>query len=235
MPETSRTQDAAGRRVLLAGATGLVGQQCLRLLVQDERVSQVLVLLRRPVRTADLLGPGATPQMMDKLELCVTDFDHLADHPDWFAVDWVFCALGTTIRQAGSQAAFRRVDLDYPLQIAQLARAQGATHFLLVSALGADAGSRVFYNRVKGELETAVRALGFESLTLARPSLLMGERAEVRLGEVLAQKLAFLTPAPWKPVHVSQVARGLWTSTQEPPKGVRILNNTALRSHRVGT
>lgn len=223
-----------GIRVLIAGATGLVGQQCLRLLLQDDVVGQVRTLVRRPMSPAELAGPpGATAEMLAKIQVCVTDFNRLDDHLEWFDVDWVFCTLGTTIRQAGSQAAFRRVDLDYPLQIARLARTERARHFLLVSAVGANAGSSVFYNRIKGELEDAVRALNFESLTVARPSLLAGDRTEFRLGEALGLKLAWLMPGPWKPVHVSQVAHGLWASARQPPKGLRILHNTDLRSQPV--
>ncbi len=139
---------------LLAGATGLVGRECLRLLARDERVAEVRALVRRAL-PADGLGP--------RVRECRTEFDQLGRHPDWFQVDRVFCALGTTIRQAGSQEAFRRVDYEYPLAIAKAARARGASHFLLVSALGANARSSVFYNRVKGELEDAVRALGYPS------------------------------------------------------------------------
>lgn len=233
MIEPTTFSSSTGHRALIAGATGLVGQQCLRLLLQDETVGQVRALVRRPMSAAELAGPGATAEMLARLQVCVTDFNRLDDHLEWFDVDWVFCTLGTTIRQAGSQAAFKRVDLDYPLQIARLARTERARHFLLVSALGANARSSVFYNRVKGELEDAVRDLNFDALTVARPSLLAGDRPELRLGEFLGLKLAWLMPGPWKPVHVSQVARGLWASAHQPPKGLRILHNTDLRSQPV--
>ena len=161
---------------------------------------------------------------------CRTDFDRLHEHPDWFQVDKVFCALGTTIRQAGSQEAFRRVDYEYPLAIAKAARARGASHFLLVSAHGASARSRVFYNRVKGELEEAVQALGYPSLTIARPSLLLGNRKEPRFGEELAKRLGWLAPPSWRPVHASQVASALVAAAHTNAPGVRILENTFLRA-----
>jgi uncharacterized protein YbjT (DUF2867 family) len=230
MSTTTPSAADHGIRVLIAGATGLVGQQCLRLLLRDEQVQGVRVLVRRPMTSEALAGQGMASTELAKLDICVADFDRLDEHPDWFEVDWVFCALGTTIRVAGSQAAFKRVDFDYPCRIARLAKGHGARHFLLVSALGANASSKVFYNRVKGELEEALRGLAFDALTVARPSLLEGHRAEFRLGEFLALKLAPLTPAPWKPVHVSQVARGLWASAHQPLHGVRILHNTDLRS-----
>lgn len=232
-PSDAPTLPTPGIRAVVAGATGLVGRECLKLLLAHDAVSSVTALLRRRLSVDQLLGtPGAAPAQATagKLQPAVVDFEHLDRHAGVCTADWVFCALGTTIRQAGSQAAFRRVDFDYPLHLARLARAQGARHFLLVSALGANAGARVFYSRVKGELEDAVRALGFESLTIAQPSLLLGDRAEFRLGEALAQRLAFLTPGPYKPVHVRQVARALTASAHQGRPGVHLLHNATLRS-----
>jgi uncharacterized protein YbjT (DUF2867 family) len=206
---------------LLVGATGLVGQQCLQLLAQDPAVGRVRALVRRPLSVDSA-----------KVQVCVADFDRLETHADWLAADWVFCALGTTIAKAGSRAAFRQVDFDYPLQVAQLAKAQGAKRFLLVSALGANAKSRVFYSRVKGELEEAIAALGFESVTFARPSLLAGERAEVRLGERLGLKLGWLMPERYRPVQARQVAQGLLNAAKTAMPGVHGLSNTDLRRLR---
>lgn len=217
------TSASDGRRVLLAGATGLVGRELNALLGADPGVREVVALVRRPLPDA-----ARHPRLRD----AVVDFEALAAleaRADLFAVDQVVCALGTTIKQAGSQEAFRRVDFEYPLRIATLALAHGARHFLLVSALGADAGSRVFYNRVKGELEDAVRALGFRGVTIARPSLLEGDRADVRAGEVLASKLAFLIPGRWKPVHARQVARAVVQAAARDAKGVHIMENQELR------
>lgn len=223
----------SGMCVLLAGATGLVGQQALRQLLADPGVAQVRALVRRVCTPQQLLGSHvARTDELAKLRICVADFEHLVAHVDWFDVDMVFCALGTTIKQAGSQAAFRRVDFEYPLQIAQLAKAQGAKRFLLVSALGASARSRVFYNRVKGELEEAIRGIGFEHVSVAQPSVLAGERAEVRLGERIALKLGFLVPQRYKPVHVVQVAAGLLMSGHQGQAGWHVLSNTALRRMR---
>lgn len=214
----------SGRRVLLVGATGLVGRELLALLVADAAVSEVVVLVRRA------LGGGGRHS---KVREVVVDFEALEElargEPSLFAVDQFYCALGTTIKRAGSQAAFRRVDHDYPLQLARLARAAGARHCLLVSALGADAGSRVFYNRVKGELEQGIRALAFPSFTIARPSLLEGDREEVRPGERIAARFGWLVPGRWKPVHVRQVARALVTAAGQDVPGVRIMENVELR------
>lgn len=217
----SEQSPSADRRVLLLGATGLVGRHCLQLLLDDPGVASVRALVRRP--------PSDMPAHA-KLEVITANFDQLQSHPEWFAVDEVFCALGTTIAVAGSQAAFRRVDFEYPLAAAKLARAQGAHHYLLVSALGANAKSSIFYNRVKGELENELRALGFPSLTVAQPSMLMGERKEWRWKEELVKPTAWLWPAAYRPVLARQVALSLVRSAQRPPDGVRVLSNRELRA-----
>lgn len=211
----------ANRIALVAGATGLVGREILRLLSNDDTVAELRALVRRPL-PPDSMGP--------RVRECRTDFDRLYDHPDWFHVDWVFCALGTTMRKAGSREAFRRVDYDYPLAIAKAALEHGASHFLLVSAMGANPRSPFFYYRVKGELEEAVRALGYPSLTIARPTLLLGERPEWRIGEEIATRLAGLLPSRWRPVHAAQVASALVRAAHAPVFGVLVLDNAVLRA-----
>jgi len=213
------------RRVLVVGATGLVGGEIIDGLVRDEGVAEVRALVRRSL---DRWAPTS------RLRELVADFDALDAHPDRFRVDQVFCALGTTIRKAGSREAFRRVDFDYPFAVARLAHAQGARHFLLVSAVGADARSRIFYSRVKGELEDAIRAVGYNAVTIARPSVLVGAREELRVGELAMKRLAYLFPAAWKPVHARQVASALVRAAREEKPGIRILDNVALRREREG-
>ena len=205
---------------MLAGATGLVGGELLRLLAHDPAIDEVRVLVRRPLPES-MKGP--------KVRELPTDFRDLEAHPEWFQVDLVFSALGTTIAKARSREAFRRVDFDYPLAIARLARAQGARHFLFVSALGAQSRSFVFYNRVKGELEDAIRSLDYPSVTIARPSLLLGDRKEHRFGEELAKKFSWLLPSPWAGVQSSQVAAGLVKAAHDGRPGVRVLDNRELR------
>ncbi len=228
--------NASSVSVLLAGGTGLVGRQALVQLLGDSWVREVRVLVRREMSPEQLLGKDLAaiqpPQSLDKLRICVTNFERLEARTDWFAVDWVLCALGSTIARAGSQAAFRQVDFGYPLQIAQLAKAQGARCFMLVSALGANARSRVFYSRVKGELEEAVREIDFEHLAIARPSLLAGERAEFRLGERLGLLLGPLMPDRYKPVQAQHVAAGLIASAKSGAPGCRVIDNVALRCMR---
>jgi uncharacterized protein YbjT (DUF2867 family) len=205
---------------LVAGASGLVGREIVQLLSKDEGMAEVRVLVRRPLPAHDT---------MPRVREMVTDYDRVQEHPEWFKVDLVFSALGTTIAKARSQQAFRRVDFEYALAVAKLARAQGAQHILFVSALGADSRSAFFYNRVKGELEDAVLGLGYPSVSIARPSLLLGQRQERRWGEELAKRFAWLLPAKWAGVQPSQVAAGLVAAAHRNFPGVQILENKALR------
>jgi uncharacterized protein YbjT (DUF2867 family) len=209
--------------VLLVGATGLVGRECLRLLLADSAFARINVVARRPL-SPDVRSP--------KLETHVVDFAQLNEYDELFTVDAIICALGTTIRQAGSRTRFRTVDYEYPLAFARLGRRHGCPHFLVVSALGANRGSRVFYNRVKGELEEALRALDYPRLTIVRPSLLLGPRAELRLGEEVAKRvtqwLGPLVPRAYKPVEARVVATALVRAAREPGSGVRVIESGEL-------
>jgi uncharacterized protein YbjT (DUF2867 family) len=206
---------------LVAGATGLVGRALVRQLGADSAWSEVRALVRRAL-PADLSDPTVVS--------ITVDYTKLDPPPAWAAADHVFCALGTTIRQAGSQEAFRQVDLEFPVALARAALASGARHFLLVTAIGASAESRVFYNRVKGEVEDAVLGLGFRSVTIARPSLLLGPRDVTRRGEQIAKMLGFLAPPRWKPVEATSVARALVEAARRDLPGIRVLENRELRA-----
>ena len=164
----------AGMKLLIVGATGLVGRNTLDLAVRDERVTSVIAPTRRPIPPRE------------KLAAPVVDFDRLSWEEDWWKVDAVACALGTTISTAGSRPAFRKVDHDYVLDVARAAKGAGAETFVLNSAMGADPASWFFYSRVKGETERDLRELGFRSLTLVRPGLIGGEREEPRPAERVA-------------------------------------------------
>jgi len=214
------SEKGAAVDVVLAGATGLVGRECLRLLVAEASCSRVVVLARRPLPAESLVA---------KVEAHVVDFDRLAGHAPLLRCDAVLCALGTTMRAAGTRERFRHVDFDYPLELARLALAQGARHFLLVSALGADARSRFFYPRVKGELEEAVCRLGYRSLTIARPSFLLGERGEFRLGEEFAKRAAFLVPRRFRPVAAAAVAAALVRAAVKDQPGVLVMESREIR------
>ena len=160
------------RTALIAGASGLVGGHCLDLLLAEPAYDSVTALVRREL-----------PATHRKLRQVVVDFDRLGEKAALFDVDDLFCCLGTTIRAAGSQEAFRKVDHDYPMELGRLLKEHGGRQMAIVSSLGADPGSRFFYNRVKGEVEEGLGAMGLPALQIFRPSLLLGERSESRLGE----------------------------------------------------
>ena len=203
--------------VALVGATGLVGRHCLEQLAAEPAFERIVVVVRR--RFAEAMAP--------RVEGHVFDFADLEAHAGAFAVDQVICALGTTIRAVGgSRERFRDVDYGIPLRVAHLARKAGARHFLLVSAAGASATSRVFYLRVKGELEDALRSLGFRSLTIVRPSLLLGDRGEFRLGEEVAKRLGWLVPGRYRPVQARDVARALVTAAKRDEPGMHIIESS---------
>ena len=162
------------RKALLAGATGLIGGHVLDLLLADPAYSEITALVRRPLKVEH-----------NKLNTRIVDFDRLDEVSDPPTVNDVFCCLGSTMKKAGSKAAFRRVDHDYVVATARLGLAGGARHFLLVSSIGADASSMNFYSRVKGEAEVSVAKFGYEALHIFQPSILMGERDEKRPGECL--------------------------------------------------
>ncbi|MDB4877597.1 MAG: NAD-dependent epimerase [Gemmatimonadetes bacterium] len=210
----------ARRSVLLLGATGLVGRECLRQLIGDPNVWRIVVLLRRPLDDAP---------RSDKMQVEVVNFDALAARRDLFRVDQIFCALGSTIKQAGSQDAFRRVDFEYPLAAAKLGVEEGARHFLVVTALGASAKSRIFYNRVKGELEDALRTLSYRSVTIVRPSLLLGVRKKFRLSEQIAKRFGWLLPGKYKPIAATAVAAALASAARLDEPGMHIIESDEIR------
>lgn len=205
------------RSALLVGATGLIGSRLLTRLLAHPEYERVTVWVRRPVSLE-----------IHKFAQAVVDFERLQDYAAHLVADDVYVALGTTIKKAGSQDAFRRVDHDYPIEIARIALRRGARRFLLVSALGADARSRVFYNRVKGETETEIRALGLPKVWFFRPSLLLGERQEFRRGERIAQAVgkvigpALIGPARrYRPIAADAVAAAMiYAATREAQAGV---------------
>jgi uncharacterized protein YbjT (DUF2867 family) len=203
------------RTALVAGATGLVGTRVVDLLLAREEYGKVSALVRRSVGKAHA-----------KLEERVVDFDQMPA----VAADDVYACLGTTIKVAGSKERFRKVDHDYTVQMARLAREKGATRLALVSAIGASARSGNFYLSVKGETENDVAALGFETLTIARPSLLVGERSEKRPGEAIgirvSHALSFALVGglrQYRPIRAEDVARALVLATLAGAPGKRVL------------
>ena len=166
------------RTALIAGATGVVGRELLTLLLAEPRYSRVHVLSRRSLAHEE-----------PKLEVHEVDFDELNNHSKLFYVDDVFCCLGTTMKTAGSKAAFEKVDYQYVVNLARLANQAHARRFIMISAVGASTKSAAFYSRVKGRAERDVRDVGPPTIHIVRPSLLMADREENRPGEEIAQKL----------------------------------------------
>ena len=202
------------RTAIVAGATGLVGGECLRRLLADDRYARVLVVARR-----------APEVRHDKLRALVVEFGRLGEVGSKLRGDHVFCALGTTIRKAGSQERFREVDLEYPLRLAELTLANGARHFSVVSALGASRASPFFYSRVKGEMEQGLRQMGWPSLAILRPSVIAGERAESRPLERLGGRLLHLAPARWRPVAAGDIAAAMIATALREPPGVTVIES----------
>lgn len=206
------------RSALVAGATGLVGRQLLQRLLQDPAYTEVRVLARR--------DPGVThPQ----LKLIRTDLADLAALGDALSAQDVFCCLGTTLKTAGSRAGFEDVDYRMVVDLATASLAAGAQQFLVVSAVGASALSPSFYSRVKGRMEAAVSALGFDAVHILRPSLLLGTRNEVRSAEDMAQKLSpYLAPlfvgplSRYRPIRADEVAEAMLGLALRGQPGVHI-------------
>lgn len=206
------------KTALIAGASGLVGSHLLPLLLASGRYAKVIAVGRRPV-----------PMVHPKLEQRTLDFDHLEDHRMALIADDVYCCLGTTMRQAGSKEAFYKVDYLYIVKLAALSAGNFAVQLLLVSAMGADARSRIYYNRVKGEMEEAVRQTPFRAIHLFRPSLLLGERSEPRAGERAGEAmLGLLRPVligalrKYRPIPAATVAQAMLRAAEAEDTGIQV-------------
>lgn len=206
--------------LLLVGATGLVGRHVLALALADARVATVVA----PARKALPAHP--------KLQAPLVDFDQLPPDAPWWRAGAVICTLGTTMKAAGTRQVFRRVDHDYPLAVARLALAAGTPAYVLNSAAGASAGSRIFYNRVKGELERDLEQLGFMSLTCVRPGLIGGERDEARAGEGAALRilrvLGPVLPRRWRINPAPRIAGALLEAALAAAPGVHVVASEQL-------
>jgi uncharacterized protein YbjT (DUF2867 family) len=208
------------QRIVLAGATGLVGSHVLRQLLADARVAEVIAPTRRP------LPPAA------KLRNPVIDFEQLPEIAREWQADATICALGSTMKVAGSREAFFRIDHDYPLWLAQALRDNGTRTFALNSAMAADPESRFFYNRVKGELERELRVLGFDSLTLVRPGLIGGEREQRRpmehISSLVLGTLGPVLPRAWRINPATRIAAVLVEAVLAPKSGVEVIGSAQL-------
>ncbi len=206
------------KKVLVIGSTGLVGNELIQLLLADGDYA-VTALVRKPM-----------PITHNQLMQVVFDFEK----PDKSVVfaDEIYCCLGTTINIAGSKPAFYKVDFEYVLSIAEIAHANGATKFALVSSMGAKEDSTVFYNKTKGAIEAAVTRVGYKTLFILRPSILLGDRKEFRLGEkigkVLMSAVSFALPKKYRPIEARQVAKVMIACMRSDKSGVHILESDAI-------
>ena len=206
------------RNALIAGATGLVGNALLQQLLNDNQYDKIILLIRKPLEIAN-----------SKLVILQNDFDKIESLNPGFTIDDVFCALGTTINTAGSQDAFYKVDFTYVVNLGKWCEANGVKRFMIVSAMGANAKSGIFYNRVKGEMEEAVNQLNILQKMIFRPSLLMGNRKEKRTGEKIAQAvmggLGFLFVGPllkFKGIHADVVAKAMIKAAKLDKQGFTV-------------
>lgn len=209
-------------QVLLTGATGLVGGHLLRMLLNAPDIKSIAAPTRRPLSDISGVFNPHDPQLTDALAQVVDP------------VDIVFCCLGTTRREAGSKEAFVHADYTLVIDTALVGKRLGAQHMLVVSAMGANAHSPFFYNRVKGEMEEALIAQQWPRLTIARPSMLVGEREKKRAGETLLAPLFSLLPGNLKSIDARDVAGALLAEALSPThEGVRILSSSQLRERAV--
>ncbi len=211
--------------VIVAGATGLVGNELVRILSHHKDVQTIKLVNRREIDIS-----------ASSIEQIIADFDHLEQSRDEMSADLACCCLGTTMKKAGSKEAFYKVDHDYIISFAKNAFEAGAKRFFLISSMGADAGSSLYYNRVKGETERDIRSIGFEEVRILRPSLLLGERNESRLGEsvgkLIMSAFGFLLIGPlkkYRAIHASTVAKSMVNLAGSPQKGIFILESDELQ------
>ena len=204
------------RTAIVAGGTGLVGRFLLEVLIGQDRYQKIIALTRSELSIED-----------SKLHQVIVDFDNLEKIKDKLIGTDVFCCLGTTIKKAGNQEAFRKVDYEYPLSLARICSDNGAERFFLISAMGADPNSLFFYNRVKGEIEAAITQFPFKALHIFRPSLLLGPRAENRPGEewgkMFAKVMPWLGPfRKFQPIEARVVATAMLRASQQESTGLHI-------------
>lgn len=212
------------KTAIIAGASGLIGQSLTQQLLNSDDYGQVIALVRKPLGFQH-----------DKLSELLIDFDELANLDNFPQADDIFCCLGTTMKKAGSKEAFYKVDFTYPYEMATAAQKAGVDRFFLVSALGSNKSSSNFYSRVKGELEDQISFLNFRTIYIFKPSLLRGNRKEMRFGERMAQAITRVIPfvGPWKkyhPIHADKVADAMIKVALQEDKGCYFYQSEIMRN-----
>jgi uncharacterized protein YbjT (DUF2867 family) len=210
------------RIAIVIGASGLVGLELTKQLLDNDMYKKIIVLVRKPLELKH-----------EKLEQQVIDFDNINRYSEFIKGDDAFCCLGTTMKQAGSKEAFYKVDYDYVNNFARLAFQNGIKHFAIVSAMGANANSFIYYNKVKGEIEKTVSAYRFEATYICRPSMLVGERREKRIGEgfgvVFGNIFGALIPSKYKNIKGEQVAKAMIKLVLQGGLGIHIVESDKLQ------
>lgn len=208
---------------LLAGSTGLIGSQLLELLLNDDQYSRVIAISRKPISSANA-----------KLTNLVCELRDFSIHKSQLKAEDVFCCLGTTIKKARSKEAFRAIDLEAPLQMAKISKELGAKKFMLVSSLGANKDSGIFYNKVKGEVEGAIEQVGFVTFHILRPWLLLGPRKEDRAGEDAAKFFfkifGLLVPKKYQAIESIKVARAMIAYSRQTQRGIFVHESGELQN-----
>jgi uncharacterized protein YbjT (DUF2867 family) len=210
---------------LIVGASGLIGEQLLALLLASSRYNKVIALVRQPLSLEH-----------HKLEQYQVNFEHLAQElSDLCPVDHIYCTLGTTIKKAGSKEAFYQVDHNYPLTIAEHFHHRGASLFAIVSAIGANKHSAVFYNQVKGKVEANLADIGYQHLGIFQPSMLVGNRKEFRLAEYLGtifmKLFALIIPKKYQVIKAIKVANAMMAFADKPSKEISIIQSDQMQNH----
>jgi uncharacterized protein YbjT (DUF2867 family) len=207
------------KTAIVLGATGLIGKKVTKHLLKNDAYSTVVILVRKPL---NINHP--------KLKQHIFNYDAIDN--TLLKGDDLFCCLGTTIKTAGSKEAFRKVDLDYVVNVAKAAKENGINHFAVVSAMGANKNSTVFYNQIKGEMEESIKAIGFNSTYIIRPSLLLGDRKEFRFGELIGKffmiTLSFLIPKKYRAIYDVQVALAMIHFMNQTERGFFVKENDEL-------
>jgi len=213
------------KKALIIGATGLIGNELVKLVSQSDYYEQIYLLVRRK-----------TGFESDKVVEILADFDNLEESLKSIQADDVYNCLGTTMKKAGSKEEFHKVDFSYPIKIARIMKKNGSETFLNVSALGASKSSVIFYNRVKGELEDALSKVEFKSLVIFRPSLLLGNRNEKRAGEDIAKKTykvldkIFIGPLKkYSGIEGRTIALAMFEMAKRKPEGLTILESDKIK------